>query len=381
MTEKEKDTETLSTEEENEEVLDLPDDEFLNQGGGLSEETEETSEEETDEGEENDQTDEETEETTETEEGKTKEDGESTEEESEEDDRDSTESDEDTETEESDDTSESDKDVDYSAFYSKVMKPFKANGKMITPESEEDVVSLMQMGANYVKKMETIKPALKVLSSLEKNEIDNDELNHLIDLKNKNPEAIKKFLKDAEIDPSELDLEEESNYKPSNNLVSDEEAVFNDTVKEIQDSPYFDETKKIVTETWDKESRERLLKNPELLKKLNEELELERFDKVQSIVDRERIFGRLKDVNDLDAYIMTVSKLTQEEQPNDSKQTDTKSPSKTEKKVTQVNKTGNKKGAKPTPTKSKAKSVKYTDDEILNMSDEAFLKVADKQLY
>lgn len=371
-----KDTETLS--HDNEEVLDLPDDEFLEQ----SENTDNTSDEDNvsdetsleEEGEKDEETTEETSETDTTEETETEEDREDTEE--------TTDNSEDTESntgkqpdeEEPDNSDESSKDVNYQDFYSKIMKPFKANGKMITPESEEDVVSLMQMGANYVKKMATIKPALKAISSLEKNNIDDDELNYLIDLKNKKPEAIKKFIKDANIDPTEIDLEEDIDYKPSNNLATEEEAIFNDAIKEIQDSEYFDQTKKIVTEMWDSESKERLLKNPDLLKKLNEELELERFDKVQSIVDRERVFGRLNGVSDLDAYIMTVSKLTQES-------TDKAETPKTEKKVTPVNKTGNKKAAKPSPTKQKPKSVKYTDDEILNMSDEAFLNLEKKKLY
>ena len=47
------------------------------------------------------------------------------------------------------------------------MKPFKANGKEVQPTSIEDVVSLMQMGAGFVKKMQTIKPMQKIIKSLE----------------------------------------------------------------------------------------------------------------------------------------------------------------------------------------------------------------------
>lgn len=268
--------------------------------------------------------------------------------------------------------------IKYDEFYKEIMKPFKANGKMITPESKEDVISLMQMGANYVKKMATIKPALKVLSSLEKNGIDEEELNYLIDIKNKNPEAIKKLLKDSKLDMYEFDPEKDIDYKPSNNLATEEEAIFNQTVKEIQDSPHFDTTKKIVTQVWDKGSREKLLKNPDLLVGLHQEIEMERFDKVQSIVDRERTFGRLQGMSDLDAYMTVVNKLVQEEANN----VPISKPKQEPVQVTQtVAKTVDKSKAKPSPSKASPSKVKYTDEDILNMSDEDFRKLERKKLY
>jgi hypothetical protein len=268
--------------------------------------------------------------------------------------------------------------VKYDEFYKDIMKPFKANGKMITPESKEDVISLMQMGANYVKKMATIKPALKVLSSLEKNGIDEEELNFLIDIKNKNPEAIKKLLKDSKLDMYEFDPEKDIDYKPSNNLATEEEAIFNQTVKEIQDSPHFDTTKRIVTQVWDKGSREKLLKNPDLLVGLHQEIEMERFDKVQSIVDRERTFGRLQGMSDLDAYMVVVNKLVQEE----TNSTPVSKPKQEPVQVTQtVTKTVDKSKAKPSPSKASPSKVKYTDEDILNMSDEDFQKLERKKLY
>ena len=39
--------------------------------------------------------------------------------------------------------------IDYKSEYEKIFKPFKANGKEITPRNVEDVINLMQMGANY----------------------------------------------------------------------------------------------------------------------------------------------------------------------------------------------------------------------------------------
>jgi hypothetical protein len=255
------------------------------------------------------------------------------------------------------------------------MKPFKANGKLITPENPDDVVSLMQMGSNYVKKKSTLKPSLKVLKTLEKAGVDEETLNFLIDVKNKNPEAIKKLLKDAEIDPMELDIDS-LNYKPSNNIVSESEAIFDDTVSEIQDSPKFEVTKEIVTKVWDKESRKKIADNPTLLLQLHEEVEMDRFDKVQAIVDRERLFGRLNGVSDIDAYIHVVKNLTSKEVAEPVK---TVATDKVIKKP--VDNTISKKAAQPISKKSETKSVKYSDEDILNMDDSDFLKLQGKQLY
>ena len=375
-----KDTETPEKGEEQlsdeTDILEISDEEFLNGTNEPEEPITETEEETEDTSEEETVTEEEETEDT-SEEDSTSEEDTDTDKDIDTDKKTDDDSTEESKKEDSTEEEEPKQDVDYSKFYKNVMKPFKANGKMITPESEDDVVHLMQMGANYVKKMATIKPALKVLSSLEKNNIDENELNYLIDLKNKNKDAVKKFMKESDIDWTEYDETEKVDYTPSNNLATDEEAMFNQTIKDIQDSPHFDTTKKIVTETWDKESKEKILKDPELLVRLHEEVELDRFDKVQSIVEKERVFGRLKGISDLDAYVQVVSKLAQEEKTPPA----TPEPPQEKKTVKPVNKTVNKKSAQPSPKKTKESSVKLTDDEILDMSDEAFLKLERKKLY
>ena len=57
--------------------------------------------------------------------------------------------------------------VDYQEFYSQVMKPFKANGKMVELRSPDEAVQLMQMGSNYTQKMQEIASARKLLKTLE----------------------------------------------------------------------------------------------------------------------------------------------------------------------------------------------------------------------
>ena len=263
----------------------------------------------------------------------------------------------------------------YKEAYSKIFKPFKANGKEITPESPDDVISLMQMGANYVKKMTAMKEHMKTVKMLESAGITSvEDINFLIDIKNKNPEAIKKFLKDSDIDPTDLDMSEIA-YSPKDYSVSDSDIEFSSTVDDLKESPHFATTTKIVSEVWDKKSKEILLNNPNLLRQLNEEVEIGRYDKIQSIIDRERIFGRLKDKSDLEAYIDIVSKITQE---------GTQIPSTKPKESTEVKKpatNASKKSAALTSSKGtdKTGSKTYSKEDILSMDDSTFLKIMEKK--
>lgn len=73
--------------------------------------------------------------------------------------------------------------VNYEQEYKRILAPFKANGKEVEVKSVDDAITLMQMGANYQKKMAALKPNLKILKILENNGLlDEGKLSFLIDL-------------------------------------------------------------------------------------------------------------------------------------------------------------------------------------------------------
>ena len=200
--------------------------------------------------------------------------------------------------------------VDYKSIYEQVFKPFKANGKEITPKSVEDIISLMQMGANYTKKMQLMAPMKKVVQSLDNAKIDEQELNFLIDVSKGDKEAIKQLLIKHKIDPLEIDLDGDNTYSPRNNIASDEDVEFNDTLMDIHDS--LPRIQEILNNTWDDNSKKAILKDPRLMRALHEEVQMGRFDEVQKRLEAEKTFGRYKGVSDVDAYIDLVSKMEQE---------------------------------------------------------------------
>ena len=193
--------------------------------------------------------------------------------------------------------------TDYKSELAKVMAPFKAAKREIKVNTVEDVRRLMQMGVDYSRKMEAMKPYQKVLKTLERaNLLDIEKVNFLIDLDKKNPEAIKKFLKDSGIDPMDLDLKDDINYKPTDHTVSDDELALGSVIDDIRGTASFDRTVDIITNEWDMASRKILLDNPDVIKNINDQVEAGIYDLIADRLANERLFGKHKGLSDLVAY-------------------------------------------------------------------------------
>jgi len=193
--------------------------------------------------------------------------------------------------------------IDYKAEYQKLFKPFKANGKEIQVDNAEDAIALMQMGANYNKKMAGLKPNLKIIKMLENNGLlSEDKLNYLIDLDKRNPEAIKKLIKDSGVDPLDLDLEAPNGYKPNTYNVHDSEIALDGILEEIQGTESFNQTIDIISNRWDNSSKKVLLDQPEIIKVLNEHVSNGIYQQITNVIESERMLGRLVGLSDIAAY-------------------------------------------------------------------------------
>jgi len=193
--------------------------------------------------------------------------------------------------------------IDYKAEYLKLMAPFKAAKRDITPEKPEDVRRLMQMGVDYARKMEDMKPFRRILKTLEKADLlDESKINFLIDLSKKDQGAIKKLFKDSEIDPIDLNLEDSNNYKPTDHTVGDTEIALDDVLDEIRSSPTFQRTIDVVTKEWDSASKKLLIDKPEILRHMNAHMETGIYDQIMNKVIMERTLGRITGMSDLEAY-------------------------------------------------------------------------------
>lgn len=193
--------------------------------------------------------------------------------------------------------------IDYKAAYERLTAPFKANGREIQVQSVDDAIALMQMGANYNKKMAALKPNLKLLKLLENNGLlDEGKLNYLIDLEKKNPDAINKLVQESGLDPMGFDSDKASQYKPNTYTVDEREMELDTVLDELQSSPAYTQTLDVVTNRWDGESKRVIAGTPQILKVINDHIERGIYDVIQKEMERERMFGRLNGLSDIQAY-------------------------------------------------------------------------------
>lgn len=180
-------------------------------------------------------------------------------------------------------------------FYDSLIgKPIKANGRQIILRNPQEVERLVQMGAGYGRKLQDMQPHLKTLRMLEKNNLlDEGKLSYLIDLDQKNPDAIKKLIKDSGLDPLDLNMEDNASYRPTNHSVSDTEVAFAETLKEVATLPGGRETIQLINTTFDKTSKEAIWAQPELLSIIQSQRENGLYDQITSEMERKKMLGEI----------------------------------------------------------------------------------------
>lgn len=184
--------------------------------------------------------------------------------------------------------------IDYKAAYDQIMAPFKANGREISLNSPDDVVRLMQMGANYTKKMQALSPNLKLMRMLENNNLlDEQKISFLIDLDKKNPQAIQKLLHDGKIDPMDLDASETPAYQPGNHAVSDQEMSFHTVLGEVSSTQAGQETLSVINSQWDQASKEAIFKEPEIMQIIDQQRSNGIYAKITAEMDRQIMLGSI----------------------------------------------------------------------------------------
>lgn len=268
-------------------------------------------------------------------------------------------------------------DVDYKEFYTKIMTPFKANGKTIDLKSPDEAIQLMQMGANYTKKMQSIQPYRKVLLMLENNKLlDENELSYLIDLKQHDKSAIRKLLKESDVDPMDLDTDDENEleYTQGNHNVSDEEAAFVSAIDDVKTSSTGEQTLQLINDSWDQASKQALWEQPNLIGVINSQVDSGIYKSITDEIDRQRTLGTIPvDTPFLQAYKTIGDQLKNKGLLGNSKPV-TRKVSKPKNSVS-----NNDRASAASPTRSSPKKAK-TIVNPLAMSDDDFLKQMQNRL-
>ncbi len=276
-------------------------------------------------------------------------------------------------------------DIDYKAAYEKLTAPFKANGSELKIDNVDEAITLMQKGANYNSKMQALKPNLKIMKALDKAGLLNeDKINHLIDLARHDKNAITKLLADSKINPLDIDTEDAKDYVPGNHGVTDLEMRFNDVLAEIATTPTYDRTIKVISSEFDPKSKALLSESPDKIAVINNHMSTGLYDVVKREVTKQRLLGKISDsLSELEAYEHVGSMLyesgalteyfgeKESQKPNQQQKTGTTNKPPVKKDSAQEEIKNRKKAVAPTSAK---KSAQAADFNPLGMSDDEFLK-------
>jgi hypothetical protein len=261
---------------------------------------------------------------------------------------------------------------DYESAYKKVSEPFKANGVDMQVRDPEDIIRLMQMGANYQKKMGKLKPNMKIIKMLENNELlDEAKLNNLIDLSKKDPKAITKLIQESSLDPLEIDKETPVDYQPNDYAITEKEYNLDRVLDEIKDTETFTRTIEVLTKEWDSESRLTISDQPEIIAIVNEHMVNGVFDQVHAKMQQEKVLGKLQNLPDVEAYRQTADYMFKANMLTNTQVPKSTESSKTDEKV-EADRDKKRKAAAPVKQATVQKSK--SDDNFLGLSDEDFMK-------
>ena len=184
--------------------------------------------------------------------------------------------------------------VDYKGFYETIMAPMKANGTTIQARSPQEVIKLMQMGANYTQKMQTLAPYRKKVQMLQNaGVLDEEKRNFAIDVAQGKPEAIRQLLKNHKIDPLDIDMSEDASpYVPSNHSVSDNEIAVQAQLDDLQSTPQGQETIKLV-QSWDQASLNAVWEDPSILGAIHSNRMSGAYDVIMKEMEHQRMLGNI----------------------------------------------------------------------------------------
>ena len=199
--------------------------------------------------------------------------------------------------------------IDYKAFYEAVTKDFKAAGKMMPGVKDPDkFIKALQMATDYALKTAALKPVLKKAKMLE--DVTDEEFSEMLDFRKRNPEVIKKALKEANLDPIDLDLEN-IQYTPQSKIMSDADYEFKETIEKLsqEDAVAFQRTQNIVLNELDDKSKTTVLSNPHILSALQSEVASGRFEKIQAQALQLKAFGGYNNVPDIELYSFIANEM------------------------------------------------------------------------
>ena len=100
-------------------------------------------------------------------------------------------------------------------------------------------------------------------------------------------------MKDAGMDPLDMDLSQEPQYQAGNHQVTDTEVAFRQVLEDVKSSPEGQETLVHIDRDWDQTSKELLVQNPDVLQTIQEQRVNGIYGRIDAEVQRQRLLGNI----------------------------------------------------------------------------------------
>jgi len=166
------------------------------------------------------------------------------------------------------------------------LKPLKMDGKEIPVKSLEELYALASAGGKFTQKMQAISKYKKAYMIMDKQGLSDEDISLLAEAKSGNKDAIATLIKQAGIDPLELDDGPSENYRPGALVPSDVAVQIEEVQREISADPEYAVTSNIVNNVLDERSQDMLVQNPNLIRGIHEDIKSGAFQYVMAEAEK-----------------------------------------------------------------------------------------------
>ncbi len=208
--------------------------------------------------------------------------------------------------------------IDYKAFYDAVTATeFTVNGKKTHGfKDPKKIIQAQQMAGGFSDKMAGFKKYRPYMAPLQERGMleDTDKFNLAMKLIDGDPEAIKQHLKNLEIDPLDIEMDE-INYVNQNTLASQEQLVLEDSLETAKAAGFEDEVRQVIGKDWDQDSFNEYLHDGQIRADLLDHIQSGAYGYVQERIQefkRLDVNGTFSSMNTLDQYRAAAKDIQQE---------------------------------------------------------------------
>lgn len=170
-------------------------------------------------------------------------------------------------------------DTSKEAIKEAIKRKFKANGQEFEFTDEEileQFPTVFGKAMDYTQKTKKLAPYRKMISALEEEGLSENDFNLALDILKGDKNAIKQLAKDKDIDFNDLIFDDEeqgkSDYTPNDYGKSDFEAKIQEIEDRIGGDAEYSTTVNVIDNVWDRESRQAVSDNPDIINLLHNDI-------------------------------------------------------------------------------------------------------------